>query len=108
LLAAQLTIAAAEPANRGIVMKAGTIFTPDAWKQATYVRFGSRGDQVAVIDQLLPEYHHYRRARNAGAALRIASWIGEQAEQHLRTKPRSDRRKGMVQLAMQVVSTLQS
>ena len=108
LLAAQLTIAAAEPANRGIVMNAGTIFTPDAWKQATYVRFGSRGDQVAVIDQLLPEYHHYRRARNAGAALRIASWIGEQAEQHLRTKPRSDRRKGMVQLAMQVVSTLQS
>lgn len=108
LLAAQLTIAAAEPANRDIVMNAGTIFTPEAWTKATYVRFGSRGDQVAVIDQLLPEYHHFRRVRNAGAASRIASWIGEQAEQHLRTKPRSDRRKGMVQLAMQVVSTLQS
>jgi hypothetical protein len=108
LLAAQVTIAATEPANASIAMGSGAIFTPEAWTQATYVRFGSRGDQVAVIDQLLPEYHRYRRARNSAAALRIACWIGEQAEQHLRTKPRSDRRKGMVQLAIQVMSTLQS
>ena len=106
-LGAQLTIAATEPANASIAMGSGGIFTPEAWTQATYVRFGSRGDQVAVIDQLLPEYHRYGRARNAGAALRIACWIGEQAEQHLRTKRRSDRRKGMVQLAMQVLATLQ-
>lgn len=107
LLGAQLVIAAGEPANAGISMGAGGIFTLEAWTQATYVRFGSRGDQVAVIDQLLPEYHHYRRVRNAGAALRIACWIGEQAEEHLRTKRRSDRRKGMVQLAIQVLATLQ-
>ena len=107
LLATQLTIAATEPANASIAMGSGAIFTPEAWTQATYVRFGSRGDQVAVIDRLLPEYHRSCRARNAGAALRIACWIGEQAEQHLRTKRRSDRRKGMVQLAMQVLATLQ-
>jgi len=106
-LGTQLAIAAAEPANASIAMGSGAIFTPEAWTQATYVRFGSRGDQVAVIDQLLPEYHRYGRARNAGAALRIACWIGEQAEEHLRTKRRSDRRKGMVQLAMQVLATLQ-
>jgi len=56
---------------------------------------------------LLPEYHRYLRAPNSAAALRIACWIGEQAEQHLRTKPRSDRRKGMVQLAKQVLAYLQ-
>jgi len=107
-LGTQLAIAATEPANAGIVMGAGGIFTPEAWTRATYVFFGSRGDQVADIDQLLPEYHRYGRARNAGAALRIACWIGEKAEQHLRTKRRSDRRIGMVQLAMQVLATLQS
>ncbi len=107
LLAAQLTIAAAEPANASISMGSGAIFLPDAWTRATYVRFGSRGDQVAVIDQLLPEYHHYLRARNQAAVLRIACWIGEQAEEHLRTKPRSDRRKGMVQLAAQVLANIQ-
>ena len=106
-LGTQLTIAATEPANASIAMGSGGLFSPEAWTQATYVRFGSRGDQVAVIDQLLPEYHRYGRARNAGAALRIACWIGEQAEEHLRTKRRSDRRKGMVQLAMQVLATLQ-
>jgi hypothetical protein len=106
-LGTQLAIAAREPANASIAMGSGGLFTPEAWTQATYVRFGSRGDQVAVIDQLLPEYHRYVRARNAGAALRIACWIGEQAEEHLRTKRRSDRRKGMVQLAMQVLATLQ-
>jgi hypothetical protein len=107
LLATQVVIAVAEPANASISAGSGSIFTPEAWTQATYVRFGSRGDQVAVIDQLLPEFHRYRRARNAGAAFRIASWIGEQAEQHLRTKPRSNRRKGMVQLAIQLISFLQ-
>ena len=106
-LGTQLAIAAAEPANASIAMGSGAIFSPEAWTQATYVRFGSRGDQVAVIDQLLREYHRYGRAKNAGAALRIACWIGEQAEEHLRTKRRSDRRKGMVQLAMQVLATLQ-
>ncbi len=106
-LGTQLAIAAKEPANASIAMGSGAIFTPDSWTQATYVRFGSRGDQVAVIDQLLPEYHRYGRARNAGAVLRIACWIGEQAEEHLCTKRRSDRRKGMVQLAMQVLARLQ-
>lgn len=106
-LAAQLAIAAAEPANASISMDSGAIFTLDAWKRATYVMIGSRGDQVAVIDQLLPEYHEYRRARNQGATLRIACWLAEQAEEHLRTKRGSNRRKGMVQLAAQLVSRLQ-
>ncbi|MEI6257606.1 MAG: hypothetical protein WCQ77_13280 [Planctomycetota bacterium] len=108
LLMALVVTALKEPTNKGIVMDDLRIFTPAAWKLATHVRFGSRGDQVAVIDQLLPVYHQFLSSKNAGAASRIASWIGEQAEQHLRTKPRSDRRKGMVQLAMQVRATLQS
>jgi hypothetical protein len=107
-LATQVKTAVAEPANAPFRRGSGTIFTPEEWTQATYVRFGSRGDQVAVIDKLLPEYHRYDRAKNSAAALRILGWIVEQAEQHLRTKPRSDRRKGMVQLAIQVMSTLQA
>jgi hypothetical protein len=108
LLATQLAIAATEPANASISMASGAIFTPEAWTKATAVRFGARGDQVAVIDQLLPMFHRYSRDRNAAAAFRIACWIGEQAEAHLRTKPGSNRRKGMVQLAIQLISFLQA
>lgn len=84
----------------------GQVFTLGEWEKATKVLFGSRGDQVATIDRLLPSYHAYRRAGNEAAGIRIACWICELAEQHLRTKPRSDRRKGMVQLAKQIYNAL--
>jgi hypothetical protein len=87
-------------------LQKGQVFTLGEWEQATKVFFGSRGDQVATIDRLLPFYHAYRRAGNQAAWIRIGCWIGEQAEEHLRTKPRSDRRKGMVQLAKQIYNAL--
>ena len=84
----------------------GQVFTLGEWERATKVTFGSRGDQVATIDTLLPYYHAYRRRGNQAASIRIACWIGDLAEEHLRTKPRSDRRKGMVQLAKQIYNAL--
>jgi hypothetical protein len=84
----------------------GQVFTLVEWERATRVIFGSRGDQVATIDRLLPSYHAYLRAGNQAASIRIACWICELAEEHLRTKPRSDRRKGMVQLAKQIYNAL--
>ena len=84
----------------------GQVFTLGEWEQATKVFFGSRGDQVAMIDRLLPFYHSYRRAGNQAAGIRIACWIGELAEEHLRTKQTSDRRNGMVQLAKQIYNAL--
>jgi hypothetical protein len=85
---------------------AGRIFSPEDWTRATRVTFGSRGDQVAIIDRLLPAFHAYAGRGNTGAALRIASWMAEQAEEHLRTKPTSNRRTGMVQLAKQLYQLL--
>ncbi len=84
----------------------GQVFTLGEWEKATKVFFGSRGDQVATIDRLLPYYHAYRRAGNEAAWIRIACWICEEAEEHLRTKPQSDRRNGMVQLAKQIYNAL--
>ena len=84
----------------------GQVFTLGEWEQATKVFFGSRGDQVATIDRLLPFYHAYRRAGNEASWIRIACWIGELAEEHLRTKQTSDRRNGMVQLAKQIYNAL--
>ncbi len=84
----------------------GQVFTLGEWEQATKVFFGSRGDQVATIDRLLPFYHAYRRAGNEASWIRIACWIGELAEEHLRTKQTSDRRKGMVQLSKQIYNAL--
>ena len=92
--------------NVANTLQKGQVFTLGEWEQATKVFFGSRGDQVATIDRLLPYYHSYRRAGNQAAWIRIGCWIGEQAEEHLRTKPRSDRRKGMVQLAKQIYNAL--
>lgn len=78
------------------------LFSSEDWTRATRVTFGARGDQVAVIDRLLPAFHAYYRRGNTGAAIRIGCWMAEQAEEHLRTKPTSNRRTGMVQLAKQL------
>jgi hypothetical protein len=86
----------------------GRLFSPEEWTRETRVTFGSRGNQVAVIDQLLPAFHGYVGRGNTGAAVRIASWMAEQAEEHLRTKPTSNRRTGMVQLAKQLYQLLPS
>jgi hypothetical protein len=85
---------------------AGRVFSPEDWTRATRVTFGARGDQVAIIDRLLPAFHAYAGRGNIGAALRIACWMAEQAEEHLRTKPTSNRRTGMVQLAKQLYQLL--
>ncbi len=86
----------------------GRLFSPEEWTRETRVTFGSRGDQVAAIDQLLPAFHGYVGRGNTGAAVRIAAWMAEQAEEHLRTKPTSNRRTGMVQLAKQLYQLLPS
>jgi hypothetical protein len=82
------------------------LFSSEDWTRATRVTFGARGDQVAVIDRLLPAFHAYYGRGNTGAAIRIGCWMAEQAEEHLRTKPTSNRRNGMVQLAKQLYQLL--
>jgi hypothetical protein len=104
-LAAQIRTAVRDT-NIPNTLGAGRLFSPEDWTRATRVTFGSRGDQVAVIDQLLPAFHAYEGRGNTGAALRIAGWMAEQSEEHLRTKPTSNRRTGMVQLAKQLYQLL--
>jgi len=87
-LLTQIT-AAVRQENVANSLPQGQVFTLGEWERATKVTFGSRGDQVATvatIDTLLPYYHAYRRRGNQAAWIRIACWIGDLAEEHLRTK----------------------
>lgn len=83
------------------------VFTLDQWTAASRVTFGARKDQVAEIDRLLPSYWQAVTRSNLARAQRFLYRIGVAVEDHLRTKPRSDRRQAMQQLARQVSGQLQ-
>jgi len=86
----------------------GGVYTPEQFRAASYVRRGSRKEQVAEIDKLLPLYFRAKAGGNKARARRLLCRIGVFVEVHLRTKPRSDRRTAMLELARQVKQQLQS
>jgi hypothetical protein len=85
---------------------ADEVFTLEKWTAASRVTFGSRKDQVAEIDRLLPAYWQAVSRKNPARAQRFLYRIGVAVEGHLRTKPGSDRRQAMQQLARQVSGQL--
>jgi len=84
------------------------VWTLDEWKSASSVMFGSRRDQVAEIDRLLPIYHQAGRWNQIGQ-YRILFPIAAQIASHLTGKGvRSDRHMEMAQLGRQVLHALQN
>ena len=84
------------------------VWTLDEWKNASSVIFGSRRDQVAEIDRLLPIYHQAGRWNQIGQ-FRILFPMAAQIASHLTEKGiRSDRHVEMAQLGRQVVHALQN
>ena len=84
------------------------VWTLDEWKSASSVIFGSRRDQVAEIDRLLPIYHQAGRWNQIGQ-FRILFPMAAQIASHLTEKGiRSDRHVEMAQLGRQVVHALQN
>lgn len=57
--------------------------------------FGARKEQVAEIDRLLPLYWMAVNRNNVARAQRFLYRIGTTVVNHLKNKPRSDRRKAM-------------
>jgi hypothetical protein len=83
------------------------IWTLEQWRQASSVTLGSRKEQVAEIDRLLPLYHEAGR-RNRVGQFRLLSPLAEQITSHLTHKgTRSDRHVEMAQLGRQVLYALQ-
>jgi hypothetical protein len=80
---------------------------PEQFRAASYVPRGSRKEQVAEIDKLLPLYFRAKAGGNKARGRRLLCRIGVFVEVHLRTKPRSDRRTAMLELARQVKQQLQ-
>ncbi len=86
---------------------ASRIWTLDEWSQASKVLIGSRRDQVAAIDVLLPRYHHAAGLNRVGQ-FRLLLRISELIANHLSLKKTSDRRSAMAQLGHQVLNALQN
>jgi hypothetical protein len=84
------------------------VWTLDEWKSASSVTFGSRRDQVAEIDRLLPIYHQAGRWNQIGQ-FRILFPMAAQIASHLTGKGiKSDRHIEMAQLGRQVLHALQN
>lgn len=98
-----------EDALRGVTATtgrgAGQVWTAKEWKRASRVTFGSRKEQVARIDALLPVYHRLA-ANNTPAALRVLMHIARLTTDHLLRKPTNDRRAAMADLGRQVLARL--
>lgn len=85
-----------------------TIPTLAKWKSDSRVSarktlsFARRKEQVAEIDRLLPIYHRQKANNELNAALETLILIQEQVYSHLITKPNSQRRQPMVNLAITI------
>jgi hypothetical protein len=78
------------------------VWDSQTWQSKSSVRFGSRRDQVLVIDQLLPRYH----AAHWGDALDLLRQILVQVLSHMILKPTSDRHAAVRELGYQAYDVL--
>lgn len=84
------------------------VWTLEEWKSASSVTFGSRRDQIAEIDRLLPLYHQAARWNQIGQ-FRILFPMAAQITSHLVEKGyRSDRHIETAQLGRQVAHALRN
>jgi hypothetical protein len=82
------------------------VWTQADWRNASWVYFGVRKEQVAAIDRLLPVYHAHAAKDELDEQATTLKKIQEQAYDHLLRKPTSTRRQAMLQLAVQVSTRL--
>lgn len=80
------------------------------WKKNSFVRFGRRKEQVAKMDTILGQYwdlgQDWDETNTPQKGIQLLNLITQIAE-HLRMKPKSDRRKAVLNLGVQVIRVIQ-
>ncbi len=89
------------------------LWTVDQWKQQSYVSgWARRKEQVAAIDKLLQKYHDLGDWDVGNPAQFLEKWdllkqMLEQAHDHMRHKPTSDRAQAVLNLGRQIVAVIE-
>lgn len=87
------------------------VWTFAEWRTRSYVgKFARRKEQVQQIDRLLPQYHalNWNVQAQAIDKSRILLEIIKQIQDHIISKPRSDRRDAILTLGAQCLNVLRS